>query len=435
MSARYSQKANLLAGGFLLAGVVLAVITSFVLADISFKRSHEYIVQFSIRDGATGLSPGAAVRVGGQPQGKVESIHVEADPDTGEYVVNTVISLRADIELFEDAWAYLEVPLLGTASTLNIPYLGTGEVASPQGSSPRLEPGETLHGSVAPPAFLANAGFGPDQRLQLQRMFESAELALRRIGEALDSLTPRIEPVADDVEATVASARRSVERVEGDIDRWSGSISTTLGNVEAASADLGPMTEDAKIVLADAKELIRSGRAVIDDNRPRIDNIIANADGAAARLNEEWMPKGSELIDAAKAGAEEFADVAESTKGLLVEQRPNIDRSLANLRIASDQLKFLAIEARAQPWRLLHRPDTKELENQLLYDSARSYAVAVSDLRVASEAMDSLIAAAQSSGDLDPDHLQSMRARLQEAFEKYARAEADLLDRMIEANR
>lgn len=435
MSARYSRKANFLAGGFLIVGVVLAVLTSFVLADVRFTPMTEYIVRFSIRDGATGLSPEAAVRVGGQPQGKVESIRVEQDLDTGEYVVNVRVSLRSDIRIYEDAWAYLEVPLLGTASTLNIPYLGSGEgVEDVQGSSPRLEPGEVLWGSVAPPAFLANAGYGPQQREQLQRMIENAELAMRRISEALDAIGPRVEPVAEDVRETVASARRTVTGIEEDAQRWRQSVSATLENAEAASERIAPLVENAEIVVADAGEMIRSGRAVIDDNRPRIDNIIANTDEVMAGVRTEWVPRGTELLETSREGAARFTEIAGDVDQMLTRERPGIERALANLRIASDQLKFLAIEARAQPWRLLHRPDTKELENQLLYDSARSYAVAVSDLRVASEALDSLVETASQTGAVEADALQAMRSRLQQAFERYAEAEADLLDRMIEAN-
>ena len=435
MSARYSQKANLLAGGFLLAGVALAVATSFVLADVSFTRMQDYLVRFSIRDGATGLSPDAPVRVGGQQVGKVRSVEVRRD-ESGAWEVVATIRVRADIELYEDAWVYLEVPLLGTASTINIPYLGTGsEVEHMQGASPRLERGEVLKGSIAPPAFLANAGFGPDQREQLQRMFAMLERSLSEISQSLESIRPHVEPVATDIEATAAAARRSVEGVESDLATWRANISTALANAESASAKFPGMTDDAKIVLADAKEMIRSGRAVIDENRPRIDNIFASADTIVAGVRDDWMPRGTQLIDQAREGVAHFESVGRTASDLATEQRPGLERTLANLRTASDQLKFLAIEVRSQPWRLLHRPDTKELENQLLYDSARSYALAVGDLREASEAMDAIVSSAQANGQVDLAEMQAMRAKLQQAFEGYAKAEADLLDRMMKANR
>lgn len=435
MSARYSQKANLLAGGFLLGGVVLAVAMSFMLADVSLTRTAEYVVRFSIKDGATGLAPDAAVRVGGQQVGKVKAVRVEKDTQ-GEYVVNATIAIRADIELYEDAWAYLEVPLLGTASTINIPYLGDGsEVESAQNGSPKLAAGEVLAGSIAPPAFLANAGFGPEQREQLKRMFTETERSLREFADAIETIRPKIEPAADDILASIASARRTVESVEQDIDGWRGNISATLANAEEASGKFPPMVDDAKLVLADAKEMIRSGRAVLDDNRPRIDNILADTEATIAGVKEDWVPGGTNLLTRATDGLDAYADLGKRADAMFIEQQPSLEKTLANLRTMSDQLKFLAIEARSQPWRLLHRPDTKELENQLLYDSARSYAVAVGDLRAASEAMEAVITRAGLTGEVDPAQMQAMRAELQEAFEHYASAESDLLDRMIEANR
>lgn len=435
MSGRYSTKANLIAGTFLLAGVVLAVVLSFILADVTLARTRGYVIRFSVADGTTGLSPDAAVRVGGQQVGKVESIRVEKD-GAGEYVVNVYVRVRADIEIYEDAWAHLEVPLLGTASTINIPYVGTGEgVETPQGESSRLEENEVIGGSVAPPLFLANAGFGPQQREQLQRMFTNAETAMQELSRAIESVSPRVEPMVEDLQATAASIRSTATGVEADYQTWRPRIDSTLQNVEEFTGGLGDISEESRLVLADAREMIRSGRAVVDDNRERIDNIFVNTDSMIAEVRESWVPRGGELLDETRATVEAYRGVGERADSLLATNAPGIENTLANLRIASDQLKFLAIEARAQPWRLLHRPDTKELENQLLYDSARSYAFAVSDLREVSESLETLVARTASSGAVDLGELQRMREKLQQAFETYAEAEADLLDRMIESNR
>ncbi|VAX41362.1 hypothetical protein MNBD_PLANCTO03-2275 [hydrothermal vent metagenome] len=435
MSARYSQKANLLAGSFLLGGVILAVLTSFILADVNFTRTTEYLVRFSLRDGATGLTPDAAVRVGGQQVGKVKSIRIEQD-QAGEFVVNVIIKIRADIELYEDAWAYLEIPLLGTGSTINIPYLGSGEgIDSPQNGSPKLAAGEMLTGSIAPPAFLANAGFGPEQRKQLQRMFAETERALTEFAEAIETVRPRIEPAADDIMASIASAKRSIEAVETDIDSWRNSISATLGNAEQTSTRFPALADDAKLVLADTRDIIRNGQTVLDENRPRINNILADTETTIAGVKNDWVPSGTTLLTTATEGIEAYANLGARAEAAFIEEQPGIERTLANLRTMSDQLKFLAIEARSQPWRLLHRPDTKELENQLLYDSARSYAVAVGDLRAASESLEAIVTRAGLSGEVDLESLQAMRAELQEAFQTYADAERNLLDRMIEANR
>jgi len=433
MGVRYSQKANLLAGGFLLGGVALAVVISFVLADISLSSTRQYFIDFSLEDGATGLSPDAAVRVGGQQVGKVAHVAIVKDKKES-YRIQVEVSIRPDIELYEDAWAYLEVPLLGTSSTINIPYVGTGsEVVSPQGGSPRLQAGEHLQGSIAPPTFLANAGFGPTQRDQIQRMLADAQVSIEDLRKAIETIRPRIVPVADDVQATVASARRSAEGFEQDATQWRSDISTTLSNAKDFSDRLESLDDEAKLTLNDAREMIRSGQAVIENNRDRIDNILASTETAAAGIRDDWIPKGSALLDQARSGVDRYTSVGKKVDTLLTDQTPSIEQTLANIRIASDQIKFLAIEARAQPWRLLHRPDTKELNNQLLYDAARSYAMAVGDLRATSQSLDALVHESAIRGEVDLDELAAMRKKLSQAFATYSAKESELLDRMIES--
>ncbi len=433
MSARYSQKANLLAGSFLLAGLVLAVVMSFVLSDVSLESDKRYVIDFSLSDGATGLGPDAPVRLGGQQIGKVRKVLIVPD-DADGYRVEVEVSIRSDIELYEDAWAYLEVPLLGSSSTINIPYVGTGkQVTQVQGDSPRLEEGEHLAGSIAPPTFLANAGFGPPQREQIQRMLADAQVSVEDLRQTIEEIRPRIEPMAEDAQATVASARRSMEGIEKDAQVWRSNITDATANIKSFSERFESLGDDAKVTLNDAREMIHSGRAVIDDNRERIDRILASVDDAAAGVRDDWIPKGSLLLDETRESVKSYASVGQKVDTLITEQQPGIEKTLANMRIASDQIKFLAIEARAQPWRLLHRPDTKELENQLLYDAARSYALAVGDLRATTEAFDALVKQSAVRGEVDLDELQAMRERLEKAFAAYSKRESELLDRMIKA--
>ena len=42
------------------------------------------------------------------------------------------------------------------------------------------------------------------------------------------------------------------------------------------------------------------------------------------------------------------------------------------------------IEIRRSPWKVLYRPTEKELENELLYEATRSFAVAAADMKAAS---------------------------------------------------
>jgi ABC-type transporter Mla subunit MlaD len=120
---------------------------------------------------------------------------------------------------------------------------------------------------------------------------------------------------------------------------------------------------------------------------------------------------------------------------LLAEQRPNIRKAMANMRLTSDQLKLASIEVRSQPWRLLHEPDTKELATQVLYDATRSYAAAASDVRAASEAL-SQVSLAQRAGPTMTDadlakSLADLSVRLRASMESFATAERKLLETLV----
>lgn len=46
---------------------------------------------------------------------------------------------------------------------------------------------------------------------------ETESCSLREFADTIETLRPKIEPAADDVMASIASARRSIESVEGDL--------------------------------------------------------------------------------------------------------------------------------------------------------------------------------------------------------------------------
>ena len=141
------------------------------------------------------------------------------------------------------------------------------------------------------------------------------------------------------------------------------------------------------------------------------------------------------VLDAQQA-AESARRAIERADALVAESSPALRRTVSSARLAADQLKFTLEEVRRAPWRLLYRPDTRELEFELLYDSARIYAQAVSDLRDASAALESASDASQASGrPISPQRAQELGARLDAAFAAYEQAERAFLDLVISERR
>ncbi|HRJ49422.1 MAG TPA: hypothetical protein PKU91_02745, partial [Phycisphaerales bacterium] len=136
----------------------------------------------------------------------------------------------------------------------------------------------------------------------------------------------------------------------------------------------------------------------------------------------------------ARRTMESFESLATRLDTIVATESSTVRRTMANARLASDQLKLAMMEIRAQPWRLLVQPDTKELQQQLLYDSARSYASALSDLRASATALETITASGVRPG-IDPAEVARLKRELDEALERYRVAESRLFEQIGKTER
>jgi hypothetical protein len=302
--------------------------------------------------------------------------------------------------------AYLDRPWLGSGAEINFP--GVGDVGGTA-----LEAGSVIRGTLAPPSFLAAAGYGEEQKSQVQTILKRGE----EIAEDIKGITGDVKVVAADVK-----------------DRWPAwgeRVDSITANVDDASKSLKPGIEEVREVVARA-------RAWFDENRDKLTRIVDNVEAgtgdareALARLNAETVDKLHAMLDEGRATASSAREAIERIDGFVREQAPGLRRSLANARLASDQLKMTLAEVRRAPWRLLFRPDTRELEFELLYDSARAYAESAGDLRAAGEAL----AAVRAEDGADQSRLAEMTEELSAALERYKRAEDAFLRLVVEGEK
>lgn len=419
MSGRGFSKNNVIAGAFVLVSVALAVVASVVISGAAemFQARTDYVVRFSLADGAAGLKAGSAINAGGQPVGRVRSVRVAVE-DKEPVGIDAVISVRSDMALHEDAYAYLESPILGGVSTINIPRVGVGAP---------LKENQVIPGRLAPPSALAQAGYGPDQAEQVRQIIKNAH----EVAERIDRATARAERELDQLLEAVRSGVEDFRAVAADVRErspaWTANVDTVLEKAAHAAAELDTAVADARGRLAEV-------RAAFDRNRPQIDGAIDSIRSAAKKIDEESVPLVNETLAAGRDGAGQFQSLAARVEAFLAEESPSLRRTIGNFRLAADQIKLAAIEIRTKPWLLLYTPKTKELESDTLYSAARSYASAVSDLRAASA---SLEVAANNEGTplSDRESMESMQARLREAFAEYEKAEQALLDKLIKARK
>ncbi len=449
MSARGPKRNNVLAGLFLVSSLVVAVVLSFWVSDISdrFGSFTTYEVDLSLKDGATGLEPGSPVRLGGKTVGRVESVAWARGPKLSDgrapaTGIRVKIKIRADIPLYTDAITQIERPILGGLAAINI--TNPGGLTNPE--TPDAQPPELLAeggviDGILAPGLLTQAGLGPEQIEQIRGIITQINAASADIATITGAFAPGAEPAMGDITELLRSARRTVEAAESDFDElWSPKVTAALDNFDTISAkgveisdSVAGGIDEARQGIDDARAMIKSGREIVENAKPDIESILDNVDQATRHFKEQTTIDIDELMARARSTVTEYETLGNKANIFLEEQKPQVEETLANIRLASMDGRLFVAELRAQPQRLLRPPNRKELERELLYSSARAYAAAASDLRAASTALDNILhmAVDGNAPSLTPAEILALQKKVHNAFETYQNAETDLLDAII----
>ena len=388
------------------------------------KRRTAYTVFFPLGSDPTGLELNSQVIVNGRPVGVVAGINLDLDPSDAD-ADGTYYKILVDrkIKFYGEPTAYLNRPLLGAGGTLNFPTIGA------VGKVPADPPGTQFKGAIAPPSFLAQAGYGPQQQAQMQDILARGAA----FADELESM------VKDFREKTYPQINDMIAGTRSHLDGWLQSGDRIVSNVDQATARLPEISDSVDQGVQEARGLIASAQGTIDDNRANVQATVQNAKDATQRMNDliaslqtDTKPALDAMLTDARATMETARKAVEHADALLQESSPSLRRTITNARLASDQLKLTLEEVRRSPWRLLYRPDTRELEFELLYDAARIYAQAVGNLRETSQSLE--IAANAPAGSLNAARAEELNAEISSAFEAYKAAERAFLDLIIEKN-
>ncbi len=416
MAARQVSRNNVIAGIFVIVGVILAVAVSVILSGLGAELvpSRTYVVQFSTHEGAAGLDAGSPVTVGGLRVGSVKRTQLALEGGRTS-AVEAVIRVRADVRLDKGTVALLVQPLLGGLASLNLaqPLEGSGQGL--------LQPGEVIEGHIAPPSFLASAGYGPQQAQQVQSIIRQASETVDRIAKIAERVDAEVDPTLDLIRGTFEDARTAVSDIRAHLPEWTERVDSVLAEADGAATEFRGLGEDLRARVEEARAVIADVQAFIDRNETTFDKIVADVSSVTGKLDAESVKLLNDALASASEGADRFSALAQRADSLLAEESPNLRRILANFRLASDQIKLAAVEIRTKPWLLLYTPKTKELESEVIQQAVRTYATAVSDLRAASESLESATAAAD--GGMERESVVRMTEEIANAFKSYKEAE------------
>lgn len=429
MAKRRMTRNNLAAGVFVLVAIIAATAAIVVLAGFfDYLGRRNYTVEFPLTIGVSGVDIGSKVTLGGREIGFVRKVRFDRSQDGDVRRVLVTIAIDTDLPLREDAVAYLEKPLLGSSATINFASLGEMSVR-------KANAGTILRGALSPPAILASAGYGDEQAQQLRNIIRRMDEITGKVSSTVDDFNSTAYP---DTKAAIADGRGLIADARERSKGWFDRADSIMKNIDDTASKGPALAEDLQGRVDEIKSLLATAQSYLDDNRENVDATVANFRANSEKANEfldrlrgELSDKASSLLTRGTDAMDRANIVLEETESTLREHRPDIRRAMANFRLGSDQLKATVEEVRASPWRLLYRPDTRELEYELLYDSARSYASAVSDLRSVTEAL----RAAQNAGGpaADASRMDALLEVLDHAFQNYRAAEERFLDELMGA--
>jgi len=448
-SVRERTRNNVQTGIFVVASTVLLVAIVVVLSGIwtdMVRATRSYTLVFSVTEGVENLRRGAAVRVGGIQMGSVSSVQPRYRQETPLNEIEVQIRLDRRVTLYSDASVGIRLPLLGTDPWIEVFDVGGGadSVADPDQISARgrgamidtmLDPKtasafrevvERIRTEVHEGDTLLAAVIGADAMERLRELIHESGRVVANAQELSawmatlpDEYQLRVVPILDDAGASMQSVRIvTADLADEQWPAWTMRVDMLLG-------DLGRGIEDGTALVDDV-------RATMEEIRPGIVSVVQGADTAVQRINEETIDRLNRALDQVGGAITTFEGVMTRIGGDYPQWSSYVDESLSRLNLAAQQVQIASVEIRRSPWKLLYRPGAKELEHELLYEAARSFALAAGDLRAAGGAVDRLLDMHGERLRDDPQLLERLTRYLAGPLDRYEGAQRALFDLLLE---
>jgi ABC-type transporter Mla subunit MlaD len=412
------RRNNIRAGVFVTVTLVLGLIVLIMLTDAIHamsRRTETYIVTFDVSSGVNNLKPGSEVRVGGVVMGKVKSIKPKLQE--GEAFRQIAVQFNVDhrIKLYRDAQILVSAPLIGSDAWLEIPNVGHPVAGAP--------PGNELAGT--PSLGFLTSLLGSENADKASQIVDNAVAFSEVLPDVRKLYEDRLAPMVENLNATTADIRAVVGEIrQTQWPAWAHAVNAVMTWATSATAKLDAAIAEGQGVLSDS-------RAMLAENRQPIRQTLANVETATNSINTETIAKVHKLLDAGQEGLDQAVRALENMRVDYASWATNIGEALANANLAAQQLKLTTIETRRSPWKLLYRPSPDELEHELLYEAARSFALAAADLKAAADSVQRVLREHGDEVSNNEDAYRRLQKTLLNSLENYEKAQQQLLDVLV----
>ncbi|MFP4052570.1 MAG: MlaD family protein [Phycisphaerae bacterium] len=412
-------------------GLGVGIILWLGVAEV-FAPDGQVLTLYAPQDtGPMGLKPGYDVNFGDEKIGKVTRISVDPEKRRTLY---TVQLLRTDLKVRADGQAAVDSPPLGMPK-LVIYDLGTSDTLADEQNPIRLRPGgltQAMSDLASITAQLKQIASGVQKELDPNR----AEALLAKIHNVVDDLKLASTDVAtiagsiqqqtdvDQANSLLAKIHKSVQDVNyitGNLRREADpNVSETmLAKLHASLDHVNQVTGDVRDVIAETRPKVSK---IMDSVVKTTDKIETYVSKDVAEILAKVRQANTKILEIAG----DFADVSKETKQIIVLNRDNIDRIIDDMAQVADNLKATSKEIRRNPWRLIHKPDRKEIQTQDIYDAARAFSEGASSLTRAMSKLQNLHEEYPKGIDPDNPELPKIRKELNQSFDRFQKVEQAL---------
>ncbi|GAC1467677.1 MAG: hypothetical protein NVSMB9_09560 [Isosphaeraceae bacterium] len=337
------------------------------------------------RDGQ-GLREGASVRIAGIDAGRVTDI------DLIEYEGSLLARVRVSLptllvkKLKQDVKVTIQASLTGQ-SRVNIVSSGRSDVA--------LVPGQLVQGidSTLFDPILAQVGLGPVERSHLSH-------TIAEVRKSVDATSPQIREILGTLRDTATGVRESTDTIRPVFEATAGNVQELSRRITAASPKVEATLNRLESLTTHADSLIAENRTNLQATLSSVKDLTATMQDMSSknRLKVEKLIDG---FESTRARADRVLYQADILAGqgleLTARNRANVERTLANVKDATDWADKLVQKIYANPFVLspFYKPTPEDTRVGTVYDTAQVFSKGASELNDLIKTLEAMQARAQ----------------------------------------
>lgn len=440
-----------------LLGITTIAILAIFMATIIFiyprwgEEGRLIELRFPHTEGVAPLKPGSPVLLSGAIQvGEVADVRTAvldqpppAPPGEKDLYIIVWVRVNDDLKLYSDCLITTSQPAIGGTGSVVILSVGS--------SHQKLVDAGPIYGG-RPQGFAATLNALSDRLLGPNGLMDRVE----GLFDATDdrSLVYKIGRSLDDVNAMTASLKLQLDPQESHsliekVHLLADNLAQTTGLLrdQARSDNDDALIAQLHRTLDTLNDALVNAGGILSDNRAALGRTVQNVEQATAAIDQKLVAAlqreldrddPQALLGKLHSGMDRVNDsldnvfaLSEQSRQMIVLNRPSLERTIANLREASNQLALGLAEVRLAPWKVFLKATPEEIDRTGVLAAARNFAQAATDLDDAAQRMDALLAASQDDPVIaSPEEINAIRAALKSAFERFGKAEEYLFERM-----